>query len=156
MKIPDTSWFQEYLLDILEPLSKRVFFWENEPVRIGKLIRVLHTNSMYILFFSIIIVHTVVPSYFLLVLIYIFCFCVWVHHILTGGCIISKLEQKLIGDSSSFIDPLLDVFNIPITPQTTTGAVIMGSTIILFMMTLELCARTVLNIKSYMSFRFFS
>lgn len=155
MKIPDTSWFQDYLLDILEPLFKNLFFWETDPVRIGKLIRVIHTNSMYMLFFSIIIVHTVVPSYFLLVLIYILCFCVWVHHILTGGCIISKLEQKLIGDSSSFVDPILEVFNIPITPQTTSGAVVIGSTLIIFMMSLELCARTVLNVRQYIPFRFF-
>ena len=155
MKLPDTSWFQDYLLDILEPLFKNLFFWETDPVRIGKLIRVLHTNSMYMLFFSIIIVHTAVPSYFLLVLIYILCFCVWVHHILTGGCIISKLEQKLIGDSSSFVDPILEVFNIPITPQTTSGAVVIGSTLIIFMMSLEPCARTVLNVRPYIPFRFF-
>lgn len=148
----DTSWFQEYLLNILEPFFKKIIFWETDPVRIGKLIRVLHTNSMYLLFFSIIAVHTVIPSYFLLLILYLIWFCVWAHHVLTGGCIISKLEQKLIGDNNSFIDPLLDVFNIPITPQTTTGAVIMGSTLILFMMTLELSARTVMTLNSYLRF----
>jgi hypothetical protein len=148
----DTSWYQEYLLNIIEPLFKKLFFWETDPIRIGKLIRLLHTNSVYILFFSIIAVHTVIPSYFLLLIIYIIYFFVWVHHILTGGCIISKLEQRLIGDSNSFIDPILEVFNIPVTPQTTSGAVIMGSTIVLFMMTLELSARTILTLNSYLRF----
>ena len=148
----DTSWYQEYLLNIIEPLFKKLFFWETDPIRIGKLIRLLHTNSMYILFFSIIAVHTIIPSYFLLLIIYIIYFFVWVHHILTGGCIISKLEQRLIGDSDSFIDPILEVFNIPITPQTTSGAVIMGSSIILFMMTLEISARTIMTLNSYLRF----
>jgi len=148
----NTSWYQEQLLNIIDPLFKKLFFWETDPIRIGKLIRIFHNNSMYLLFFSIIIVHTVVPSYFLLLVIYVIYFCIWLHHILTGGCIISKLEQRLIGDSNSFVDPILEIFNIPITPQTTTGAVIMGSSIILFMMTLEISARTVLTINSYLRF----
>ena len=148
----DTSWFQEYLLLILEPFAKKIFFWETDPIRIGKLIRVLHTNGMYLLFFSIISVHTVIPSYFLLLIVYLIWFCIWAQHILTGGCIISKLEQRLIGDKISFIDPVLEIFNIPVTPQTTTGAVVMGSTVILFMMTLELSARTVLTLNSYLRF----
>ena len=146
----DTSWFQEYLLDILEPFFKKLFFWESDPVRIGKLIRIFHTNSTYLLFFTIIIVHTVIPSYFLLLVVYLIWFCIWSHHILTGGCIISKLEQRLIGDKVSFIDQILEIFNIPVTPQTTSGAVVLGSTLILFMMSLELCARTVLTLNSYL------
>jgi hypothetical protein len=148
----DTSWFQEYLILILEPFLMKIFFWESDPIRIGKLIRVLHTNITYLLFFSIIAVHTIIPSYFLLVILYLIWFCVWAHHVLTGGCIISKIEQRLIGDKTSFIDPILEVFNIPVTPQTTTGAIVMGSTLILFMMTLELSVRTVLTLNSYLRF----
>jgi len=152
----DTSWIQDYLLDILEPLSKKVFFWENEPVRIGKLIRFTHHSIVYFIGVLIIVSHTIYPSYFLLCFVYILCLLIWIQHITTGGCLSSKLEQKLIGDSSSFVDPILEVFNIPITPQSTSGIVVMGSTLVIFMMSLELCARTVLNIKSYFSFRFFS
>jgi len=145
----DTSWFQEYLLNILEPFFKNLFFWETDPVRIGKLIRFIHHFIVYVIGILIILSHTLIPSYFLLCLVYIMCILVWIQHITTGGCISSKLEQKLIGDNSSFIDPILEIFNIPITPQTTSGIVVMGSTLLIFMLSLELCARTVLNIKSY-------
>lgn len=148
----DTSWYQEYLLNIIEPLFMKLFFWETDPVRIGKLIRLLHNNLTYVFIFSLIAVHTIFPSYFFLLILYIIYICVWVHHILTGGCIISKLEQRLIGDRNSFIDPILEVFNIPITPQTASGVVIMGSTLMLFMMTLEISARTVLTLNSYLRF----
>jgi hypothetical protein len=148
----NTSWYQEFLLSIIEPFFKKLIFWESEPVRIGKLIRLIHTNIVYILFFSLIIIHTIYPSYFLLLILYIIYFCIWVHHVLTGGCIISKLEQRLIGDNNSFIDQLLDVFNIPITPQTTSGIIVMGSTVVMFMLSLELSARTVLTLNSYLRF----
>jgi len=148
----DTSWFQEYLLIILEPFFKKLFFWETDPVRIGKLIRFLHHSIVYIIGISIILVHTVIPSYFLLCIVYLACLLIWIQHITTGGCLSSKLEQRLIGDKTSFVDPILEVFNIPITPQTTSGIVIMGSTLVIFMLSLELCARTVLTLNSYLRF----
>ena len=152
MSCSDISWFQDYLLNIFELITKKIFFWETDPVRIGKLIRFTHHSIVYIIGISIIIVHTVLPSYFLLCLVYLVCLLIWIQHITTGGCISSKLEQRLIGDNTSFIDPILEVFNIPITPQTTSGIVVMGSTLMIFMMSLELCARTVLTIKSYLRF----
>jgi hypothetical protein len=148
----DTSWFQEYLIIILEPFFKKLFFWETDPVRIGKLIRFLHHSIVYIIGISIILVHTVIPSYFLLCMVYLACVLIWIQHITTGGCLSSKLEQRLIGDKTSFVDPILEVFNIPITPQTTSGIVIMGSTLVVFMLSLELCARTVLTLNSYLRF----
>jgi hypothetical protein len=101
---------------------------------------------------SIILVHTIIPSYILLCIVYLFCFLIWIQHITTGGCISSKLEQRLIGDNNSFVDPILEVFNIPITPQTTSGIVVMGSTLVMFMLSLELCARTILTFNSYLRF----
>jgi len=75
---------------------------------------------------------------------------VWIHHILTGGCIVSKLEQRLIGDKTSFVDPILEAFHMPITPETTSGVVIMGSTLVMVMMTLEISARTIMTLRSYL------
>jgi hypothetical protein len=152
----NSAWIQDYLLDIIEPLSKKLFFWETDPIRIGKLIRIVHNISIYSLTALFITVHTIYPSYILLWVVYILCFLIWIHHVITGGCLISKLEQKLIGDTSSFVDPILEIFNIPITPESTSGVLTLSTTIFIFMLSLELCARTVLNIKSYMPFRFFS
>jgi hypothetical protein len=143
---------QKYMINILEVVVKKIFFWENDEKRIGKLIRFLHHASMYLLAIMLILAHTVFPSYILLFIVYVFCLLIWIQHIVTGGCIVSKLEQKLIGDKNSFVDPILEAFHIPITEQTTVGITILGSTCVLLMMTLELSARTILSLKSYFSF----
>ena len=144
-----TNAIQEILLAYLEPISKQLIFWENDPVRIGKVIRLLHHTFMYMLFGSFILVHTVFPSFFLLCVLYIFCVFIWLHHIITGGCIISKLEQKLIGDRVSFIDPMLELFHIPITRESTVGVTIMFSSLAILILTLEIMCRTSLQIRSY-------
>jgi hypothetical protein len=143
---------QKYMINILETFVKKIFFWETDDKRIGKLIRFVHHACMYLLGIMIITVHTVLPSYILLFIVYIFCLLIWIQHILTGGCIVSKLEQKLIGDKNSFVDPILESFHIPITEQTTVGFTILGSTCVLLMLSLELSARTILTLKSYFSF----
>jgi hypothetical protein len=143
---------QEKLLVYLEIFIKKILFWEDDSIRIGKIIRFLHHMIMYCLLISLILVHTVLPSYFLLCCFYTCCFCIWVHHIISGGCISSKLEQKLIGDTSSFVDPFLELFHIPITKETTVGITIMGSTLIMTMLSLELVCRTILYLRSYLRF----
>ena len=140
---------QEYLVNVLETMFKKLFFWEDDSVRIGKMIRFVHHFLFYSLIILYIISHTVIPSYFLLCVLYVWFVLIWIHHIITGGCIISKVEQKLIGDSVSFIDPIMESFHIPITPESSSGIIIMGSTMLVGMLTLELFSRTLLTLKTY-------
>lgn len=140
---------QEYLVNVLETMFKKLFFWEDDSVRIGKMIRFVHHFLTYCFLILYIVSHTVIPSYFLLFVLYIWVVLIWIHHIITGGCIISKVEQKLIGDSVSFIDPIMESFHIPITPDSTSGIIVMGSTVVVGMLTLELFSRTLLTLKTY-------
>ena len=82
------------------------------------------------------------PYYFNLVLLFLIWFAIWLHHIVSGGCVSSKIEQRLIGDSSSFVDPFLEIFHIPVTPETTTGLTIMGSTFLVIFLGFEVLSRS--------------
>jgi hypothetical protein len=146
------STWNTYFLELLEKYILRLCFWESDPVRIGKIIRFLHHLITYTTILVYIAVHTVVPSYFLLCGLYIWIGLVWVHHVLSGGCIVSKLEQRLIGDTISFVDPILEAFHMPITPETTSGVVIMGSTLVMLMLSFELSVRTIMTLRSYLRF----
>ena len=63
----------------------------------------------------------------------------------------SRIEQRLIGDTKSFVDPILDTFHIPITPESTAGIVVLGSTSIMFMLSCELVIRIITLIKNWFS-----
>jgi hypothetical protein len=138
-----------YFLDILEKYILKLFFWETDRDRIGKIIRFCHHLIMYSLILLYIAIHTIFPSYILLCFLYFWTAVVWGHQVLTGGCIVSKLEQRLIGDSSSYVDPILELFHIPISPESTSGTVIMLSTTVMVMMSFELSARTIMTLRSY-------
>lgn len=141
-----------YILDVLEKYILKIFYWESDRARIGKIIRFIHHFTMYSLILLYVCIHTIFPSYILLCLLYFWTTLVWIHQVLTGGCIVSKLEQRFIGDSASYVDPILEVFKIPITPESTAGVVIMISTTVMVMMSFELSARTIMTIRSYLGY----
>ena len=142
----------QFLETNAEHALRNLFFWETDDKKLGTLIRFLHHSIVYITLVTYILIHTVMPSYILLVLLYGFIFLVWIHHIICGGCLSSKIEQKLIGDSSSFVDPILTSFHIPITPESTVGITIMGSTLLVVLLTFELASRTILNLRQWIPF----
>ena len=135
--------------DKVENIFRKVLFWENDDKRIGIFIRFLHHSIIYICFIWYIIIHTFMPSYLLFLLFYCIAGLIWLQHIIVGGCIFSKIESRLIGDKKSFVDPILDTFHIPITPESTSGIVRLGSTLGIFMLSCELMARTINGIRAW-------
>ncbi len=136
----------------VDTLFRTLFFWEKDPKRLGTLIRFAHHSTMYCIGFCFFLVHTFLPSYWLLLGVYICLLLIWFQHVSCGGCVVNRIERKYIGDSKSFVDPILDAFHIPITDETTKGITILGSTAIVGFLSLELTSRTLLNINHYLSY----
>lgn len=135
----------------LEKILRKLFFWENDDKRIGSFVRFLHHSIIYLCLIWYIVIHTFIPSYFLFLLFYCFIGLVWVQHCIVGGCLFSKVERRLIGDTKSFVDPILETFHIPVTPESTEGFVVLGSTTLMFMLSCELISKTITNIRNWFS-----
>lgn len=124
-----------------EWLVHKVFFWETDNEKKGKYLRTLHHFSMFALVTMLFVCHTIYPAFWLQTCILSLCILVWLHHMLTHGCVVSKVEQKLIGDTGSFVDPFLDMFGIEATERSKQGIVMLGSTIAVGFLVLEWAAR---------------
>ena len=119
----------------------KVMFWEEDPVRKGKLVRYIHdflSNTMIIL---IVISHTLYTAFWLQTIVLCICVVVWFQHLLCNGCVISKVEQKLIGDTRSFATPILEVYHIEPTKELTSALIILGSSVSVIFLSLEWFAR---------------
>ena len=146
----EKHWLHSLMESSTETALRWLFFWESDDKTLGKFIRFLHHGVIYAALIMYVIIHTLHPSYILLCMFWVFALLVWVQHVVTGGCIFSKIEQKLVGDTQSFVDPILAAFHMPITPETTAGIVTMGSSCVIVLLTFELICRTVLNIKAWL------
>ncbi len=124
-----------------EWLVHRIFFWETDDAKKGRIVRTVHHAVMFALLTMIVISHTVYPAFWLQTLVLGFCFLIWVQHVLTNGCVVSKVEQKLIGDETSFVDPFLDLFHVEANETSKRGIVILGSTLVVSLLSLEWVSR---------------
>lgn len=124
-----------------EWLVHRVFFWETDNAKKGRIVRAIHHAVMFALLTMIVVSHTVYPAFWLQTLVLGFCFLIWAQHVLTNGCVVSKVEQKLIGDETSFVDPFLDLFHVEANEASKRGIVILGSTLVVSLLSLEWVSR---------------
>jgi hypothetical protein len=147
----ESRWFPKLLEDNVEKIFRTIFFWENDPKRIGIFIRFVHHSFIYICLIWYILVHTFMNSYLLFLLFYLVIGIIWIQHCIIGGCLLNRIECKLIGDTKSFVDPILETFHIPITSESTDGFILLGSTTIMFILTCELISRSIINIRNWFS-----
>jgi hypothetical protein len=124
-----------------EWLVHRIFFWETDDVKKGRIVRTLHHGAMFALATMIVVTHTVYPAFWLQTIVLGCCLLIWIQHVLTNGCVISRVEQKLIGDDVSFVDPFLDLFHIEANETSKHGIVILGSTVVVGLLSLEWVSR---------------
>jgi hypothetical protein len=128
-------------VDWTEWLVHRVLFWEEDDAKKGRILRTLHHAGTYILFTLIMVSHVLYPAFWFQTIILGFCSLVWIQHVLTHGCVISKVEQRLIKDESSFVDPYLEMFGIEADEKSKQGILILGSTLGVAILTLEWISR---------------
>jgi hypothetical protein len=132
---------EERAVEWTEWLVHQVFFWETDNEKKGRFVRAIHHFASYSLLTMIVVAHTLYPAFWLQTSLLFLCGLVWIHHMLTHGCVISKVEQKLIGDDGSFLDPFLEMFGIEVSERSKQGILMLGSTLGMFLLVLEWIGR---------------
>ena len=141
----------ESLTNLFESFVRKLFFWEKEDRRIGGVLRFFHYCSSYFLILIYIINHTVYPSYWVLLIFYVTYFFIFIHHLICGGCIVTKVEHRLLKDQQCFIDPLLEIFHIPTTPEVSNRIFMMLSCFLMSIFTIEIIGRTIAECMKWFS-----
>jgi len=153
---PDTKkrWLRKVAEEKFEKFLRILFFWEKDNKRLGKIIRVVHHFIIYTGIIFYFIIHIFTSSYFIFLLYYLFWGLIWLQHTILGGCISSDIECRLIGDNSDgIILPILDIFHITLTADSGDGVIVLGSTLIMCILSCELLSRTISGIKSFFIFK---
>ena len=87
--------------DKVEKIIRKLLYWENDDKRIGIIIRRFHHFIIYSGITCYFMIHTVIPSYFIFLVLYIFWVLVWqnfmfsVKSVVRGLAICSALVRKV-------------------------------------------------------------
>jgi len=140
---------KQYIESGLEYVLRLIFFWEKEDKRLGKLMQFGHNVFVYVMAIIYVILSIWSQSYFGFLL-YVTVFgMIWVHHLICGGCVWTEIERRLVGESKCITDPLLELFHIPITPETSSGTFMMLSCIFMAILTMQLSSKTVSIVRHW-------
>ena len=133
---------EKYAVDWTEWAVHKIMFWEKDDERKGRILRAVHAATVYGLFTMIIVSHTLYPAFWLQTLILALCGIVCVQHLLTNGCIISKVENRLLKDTTSIVvGPFLDLFRITVPDEAQDGILTLGSSVVVLFLGLEWMGR---------------
>lgn len=125
---------EETAVNWTEWLVKRIFGEDN--AKTGRIVRAIHTGFTYVSLILIAVSFTLYPAFWFQTAMFMLCGLVWAQHILFHGCVFSKVEQRLLGDETSFLDPYLELFDVDATERSKQGILMMLSTVGLSMFTL--------------------
>jgi hypothetical protein len=119
----------------------KVLFWEKDDAQKGKILRFAHYFVGYGIIFLVAFSHLIYPAFWLQTMALALVTLVWLQHITCNGCVSSKVEQKLIGDTNSFIDPILQLFKLEPTQELAVFTLIVITTMSTNILWMEWIAR---------------
>jgi hypothetical protein len=125
---------EETAVNWTEYVVKRMFGEDDE--KTGRIVRAIHAAVTYMALLSVVLSFTLIPAFWFQTLLLFFCGLVWLQHIVFHGCVFSKVEQRLLKDETSFLDPYLQLFDVEATERSKQGILMMLSTIGMVMFTL--------------------
>jgi hypothetical protein len=140
---------EETAVNWTEYLVKRIFGDDEE--KTGRIVRAIHTGVTYIVLVCVVLSFTLIPALWFQTLLYGFCTMVWIQHILFHGCIFSKVEQRLLKDETSFLDPYLQLFGVEASERSKQGILMMLSSVGISMFTLAWGSRVMREVLPQLS-----
>jgi hypothetical protein len=137
------------IVDGLEAASRFLYGWlaDNDDL-LGTIVYVVHSLLACTMVVLVVVSHTIYPVVWFQALVFGVIFCVWVQHVVLKTCVLTSLERRLL-TSEPTVDPVLDMFGIPVSQESRTGVTLMISTIATALLGLELVARGVLWARVY-------
>jgi hypothetical protein len=133
---------EAYAVEWTEWVLHKIMFWETDDERKGRILRAIHHALVYALLTMVVVAHTLYPAFWLQTVLLFVCGTICVQHVLTNGCVLSKVENRLMkNDASIVVGPVLEMFRIEATDASKDGIITAGSLLVTSILFLEWLGR---------------
>ena len=132
---------EETAVNWTEWVIHRIFYWEEDNAKKGRIVRAIHTGVSYVILLMVVLSFTLLRAFWMQTILLGVCGLIWLQHILFHGCVFSKVEQRLLKDETSFLDPFLELVGVEANERSKQGILMMLSTVGMAMFTLAWTGR---------------
>jgi len=132
---------RRYIIENTETLLRHLFFWTRNEEEFGKALINLHIGIAVAVWIFIIIVQVFdVPNIIIFAMMLLFLILFLQHYIL-GRCILSSIENRVMGAPYPMTEPFLQLFTIPVSVESVRGVNFMVMSIFTGVFALQLIRR---------------
>ena len=96
----------------METIIRCLIFWESDDKNIGIIIQLFHHAFFYGMILWYIYLHLFSNSYLSFLAFYFIFSIIWVQYVFFNSCLLSEMEQTLIGEHPTIMDNILQLFHI--------------------------------------------
>jgi hypothetical protein len=133
---------EKYAVDWTEWAVHKIMFWETDDERKGRILRTAHHSAVYGLLTMIVVSHTIYPAFWLQTVMLALCGLICIQHMLMNGCVVSKVENRLLKDNTPIVvGPFLEMFRISVPDEAQDGLLTVGSCVVVMLLLLEWVGR---------------
>lgn len=131
------------VIEFTESLLRHLFFWTNNDEEFGNALIGFHICIAVVVCISIIVVQLVdAPPIIIFVMMLLFIF-LFLQHYIFGICILSSIENRVLGAPYPIMEDILRVFTIPVSVESVRGVTFLIMTIFTVIFGLQLIRRSI-------------
>lgn len=143
--------FKDKLIDTLETGFRIVLEWaHNNDQELGETIRTLHVVCMISLVVLYLVSRLIYPVLWFQCVYFGIVFVIWIQHIVFHSCLVTHVENKLIGtDSHAAVDRILRLLRIQPQPEIRWGFTLFASSGMTFVLFIELLSQGTIQLRNH-------
>jgi len=132
---------RRHIIEITESLLRHLFFWTRDDEEFGNALIALHIGVVAAVWISVVVVQVFdVPNIVIAVMMLLFMI-LFLQHYALGLCILSSIENRILGAPYPITEPLLRLFTIPVSVESVRGVNFLVMTIFTAVFGLQLVRR---------------
>jgi hypothetical protein len=129
------------IIEFTESLLRHICFWATTEEEFGNCLIGLHIGLVAAVWISVIVVQLFdLPNIIIFAMIVMF-MCLFLQHYLLGLCVLSSIENRVLGAPYPITEPFLKVFTIPVSVDSVRGVNFLVMTIFIAVFGLQLLRR---------------
>ena len=121
----DQKGLRRLIEPIIEKTLRTLFFWTRNEQEVGDALVTLHKLLFYVFIVAIIIINVIpVPPIFIIFMLAL-SITILVQHLMLGVCVLSTIENRVLGAPYPLMEPILTLFKIPISVESLRGVTVL-------------------------------
>ena len=129
------------IIEFTENLLRHLFFWTNNEEEFGQALIGFHIFLVATVWISVIVVQLFdLPNIIIIAMMVLF-MCLFLQHYALGLCVLSSIENRVLGAPYPMTEPFLKLFTIPVSVESVRGVNFLVMTIFIAVFGLQLLRR---------------